>query len=239
MFDSQTGGNRWRTLMRGLGSFAVAYFFIVTILVATAQQRVARALESQNVGYDYNVAIRYYFKPDELTRKSLDHSRTLIEQRARLRDLEGKKTQLDRSLERQAVILRTRLTSIGSNECSLSTLTDDAASLIAAVPSAQECLASRGGDSNPILKRLVDAAEAEAAQADKIMDELDVNRGETGHQQEHIASLEETQESFKQQLESIAKSSNIMAVLDLFRQKCVWQIGCWPAPESSSTCRRP
>jgi hypothetical protein len=228
MFDSETAGKRWRALVRGLGSFAVAYFFIVTILVATAQQRVAEALDAQNVGYDYNVAIRYYFKPDELAGKSLAHNQTLIEQRARLRDLESEKAQLERNLARQAAILRNRLTAIAASECSLPALTEDPASLIAAVPVAEECLASRGGESNVSLQRLVQAAMKEATQADNIMDELDSNRAKAAHQAEHITSLEETAASFKSQLESIAKSSNIMAVLDLFQQKCAWKIGCWP-----------
>lgn len=230
MFDSEGWNKRWQTIVRGLGSFAVAYFFIVTILVATAQQRVAEALEAQNVGYDYNVAIRYYFEPAELNAKSSKNRDELVEAAAKLRDLEMKRTLLERNLARQAGLLRTTLTTVAS-ECALPTVTDDPSSLIAAAPAARECLAAKGPEANPNLRRAVEVAAAEADRADKTMDAADENGGAIAHKEDHLKSLEATQASLKQQLESVAKSSHIMAVLDLFQRKCAWQIGCAPGSD--------
>ncbi|MEO7178550.1 MAG: hypothetical protein ABIW83_06885, partial [Allosphingosinicella sp.] len=46
---------------RTLVAVAVTYVFIVVLLVATAQQKVDDALTKEAVGYDYSVAVRYYF----------------------------------------------------------------------------------------------------------------------------------------------------------------------------------
>ena len=231
MFDSQSWDKRWRTAMRGLGSFAVAYFFIVTILVATAQQRVAEGLEAQNVGYDYNVAIRYYFEPAELNGKSVKNRNELVDAGAVLRDLQVRRTLLERNLARQAGQLRGMLATIAASECALPTITDDPASLVAAMPSARECLAGKGEQANPNLRRAVEVGAAEADRADKIMDAIDENNAAIAHKEDHLKSLEATRESLNQQLESVAKSSQIMAVLDVFQRKCAWQIGCSPGSD--------
>ena len=231
MFDSERWHKRRQTFVRGLGSFAVAYFFIVTILVATAQQRVAEALETQNVGYDYNVAIRYYFEPGELNAKSSKNRDELVEAAGKLRDLEMRKTLLGRNMTRQADLLRSTLTTIAASDCALPTITDDPSSLIAAAPAARECLATKGSEANSNLRRAVEVAASEADRADKIMDAMDENNGAIAHKEDHLKSLEATQATLKQQLESVAKSSHIMAVLDLFKRKCAWQIGCSPGSD--------
>ncbi|HYE27522.1 MAG TPA: hypothetical protein VEA61_04730 [Allosphingosinicella sp.] len=228
MFDSDTGGKRWRTFLRGLASVAVAYFFIVTILVATAQQRVAEALEAQNVGYDYNVAIRYYFEPNALGHKALENRKALIEASAKLRDFETAKATLTRSLARQNDYLRSTLAIVIANNCPLTVNLEDPSTFIGAVPASQECVESRGAAAEPGLVRAVASAAREARRADEIQDKLDENASLQAHLADHMKSLEETREALKGQLEAMSKSSQIMAVLDLFQQKCAWKIGCWP-----------
>lgn len=231
MFDSERWGKRWQAAARGLASFAVAYFFIVTILVATAQQRVAEALEAQNVGYDYNVAIRYYFEPAELNAKSSANRNELVEAANRLRDLQLRRTLLERNLARQAGLMRSTLATVAASGCALPTVTDDPSSLIAAAPAARECLASAGADANVNLRRAVEVTASEADRLDKIMDAIDENNGALAHKEDHVKSLEAAQANLKQQLESVAKSSQIMAVLDLFQRKCAWGIGCSPGSD--------
>lgn len=231
MFDSQSWDKRWKTAMRGLGSFVVAYFFIVTILVATAQQRVAEGLEAQNVGYDYNVAIRYYFEPAELNDKSVKNRNELVEAGGVLRDLQVRRTLLERNLARQAGQLRGMLGTIAASECALPTITDDPASLVAAMPSARECLAGKAEQANPNLRRAVELGAAEADRTDKIMDAIDENNAAIAHKEDHLKGLEAARESLNQQLESVAKSSQIMAVLDVFQRKCAWKLGCSPGSD--------
>src|SRR3712207_2314260 len=70
---------------RALVAMLVTYVFIVVLLVATAQQKVDDALTKEGVGYDYSVAVRYYFGKESLKNVVGENSRHLKEATARLR----------------------------------------------------------------------------------------------------------------------------------------------------------
>src|SRR3954447_25288427 len=53
-------------IARAAVAILVTYVFIVVLLVATAQQKVDDALTKEAVGYDYSVAVRYYFGKESL-----------------------------------------------------------------------------------------------------------------------------------------------------------------------------
>src|SRR3982751_1838524 len=62
---------------RAIVAVLVTYVFIVVLLVATAQQKVDDALTKEAVGYDYSVAIRYYFGKDSLMNVVAENSRAI------------------------------------------------------------------------------------------------------------------------------------------------------------------
>src|SRR5215213_518927 len=70
---------------RTLVAVAVTYVFIVVLLVATAQQKVDDALTKEAVGYDYSVAVRYYFGRDSLKNVVGENSQAIKQSTAQLR----------------------------------------------------------------------------------------------------------------------------------------------------------
>src|SRR3954470_2640987 len=63
----------------------VTYVFVVVLLVATAQQKVDDALTKEAVGYDYSVAVRYYFGRDSLKNVVGENSQAIKQSTAQLR----------------------------------------------------------------------------------------------------------------------------------------------------------
>src|SRR3954469_21596445 len=63
----------------------VTYVFVVVLLVATAQQKVDDALTKEAVGYDYSVAVRYYFGRESLKNVVGENSQAIKQSTAPLR----------------------------------------------------------------------------------------------------------------------------------------------------------
>ena len=70
---------------RTLVAIAVTYVFIVVLLVATAQQKVDDALTKEAVGYDYSVAIRYYFGKESLKNVVSENSQQIKQATGQMR----------------------------------------------------------------------------------------------------------------------------------------------------------
>src|SRR4051812_49711383 len=70
---------------RAAVAILVTYVFIVVLLVATAQQKVDDALTKEAVGYDYSVAVRYYFGRESLKSVVAENSLALKQSTAQLR----------------------------------------------------------------------------------------------------------------------------------------------------------
>src|ERR1043165_6831607 len=70
---------------RAVVAILVTYVFVVVLLVATAQQKVDDALTKEAVGYDYNVAVRYYFGKESLKNVVAENSRAIKQATDQLR----------------------------------------------------------------------------------------------------------------------------------------------------------
>src|SRR5687768_5465366 len=98
MTKSERGLGLLQAAGRVIGAVLVAYLFIITLLVATAQQKVVEALAEENVGYSYSVAVRYYFGRDSLTAVKASNSRSLRETANRLRSANDRLADADRAM---------------------------------------------------------------------------------------------------------------------------------------------
>src|SRR3954447_2456300 len=72
-------------IARAVVAVLVTYVFVVVLLVATAQQKVDDALTKEAVGYDYSVAVRYYFGRESLKSVVAENSLALKQSTAQLR----------------------------------------------------------------------------------------------------------------------------------------------------------
>src|SRR5687768_147194 len=101
---------------RTLVAILVTYVFVVVLLVATAQQKVDDALTKEGVGYDYSVAVRYYFGRESLKQVVGENSEAIKQSTAQLRAANDRVQSAGRDLTAEAVDLAedlARLTAAG------------------------------------------------------------------------------------------------------------------------------
>ena len=101
---------------RTLVAVAVTYVFIVVLLVATAQQKVDDALTKEAVGYDYSVAVRYYFGRESLKNVVSENSESIKQSTAQLRAANDRLQSANRTVAAEAADLAEdleRLTAAG------------------------------------------------------------------------------------------------------------------------------
>ena len=87
---------------RTVVAILVTYAFIVVLLVATAQQKVDDALTKEAVGYDYSVAVRYYFGRDNLKHLVGENSEAIKQSTAQLRAANDRLQSANRNLAAEA-----------------------------------------------------------------------------------------------------------------------------------------
>ena len=103
---------------RTVVAILVTYVFIVVLLVATAQQKVDDALTKEAVGYDYSVAVRYYFGRESLKNVVGENSQAIKQSTARLRAANDRFQAAGRLLTDQAADLAEDLGRLTAAGCS-------------------------------------------------------------------------------------------------------------------------
>ncbi len=100
------GARAWADwIARTVVAVLVTYVFIVVLLVATAQQKVDDALTKEAVGYDYSVAVRYYFGKESLKNVVGENSQAIKQSTDQLRAANDRVQSANRVLTDQAADL--------------------------------------------------------------------------------------------------------------------------------------
>lgn len=212
-----------RPLGRALFALVVAYLFIVTLLVATAQQKVVEALAAENVGYDYNVAIKYFFEPEALSRERDKNLAQLRAASKKLGELEHEHARQERMTTLSFGSLLRGLRNIAdSGVCQLDlpqSVADSAGrdAALAASLDVFDCMQRPPGAGNEQLQGDGGSVLGLAGEADGAENLLQMNALAVADQRETTAALEEARAALAAQAETAAKSKSIMPVLDIFK----------------------
>src|SRR4051812_50053302 len=102
---------------RAVVAIVVTYVFIVVLLVATAQQKVDDALTKEAVGYDYNVAVRYYFGRDSLKNLVGNNTQSIKQATGQLRAATDRAQAADRAVADSAADLGQDLARFAAAGC--------------------------------------------------------------------------------------------------------------------------
>ncbi len=206
---------------RTLVAVAVTYVFIVVLLVATAQQKVDDALTKEAVGYDYSVAVRYYFGKESLRNVVGQNSQAIKQATEQLRGANDRLQAAGQELAGHADDLREDLQRLAEVGCARATAasseTPTPAELVAAAVTTQHC-STDPRFSNPAIKPV--AAEVLAGQR-AVQKSLDDNAGlkrDAQDIQDRLDILLVARNSIDKQLETAARSSDIIAVLKVFEE---------------------
>ncbi len=208
-----------RATGRVILAFIVAYLFIIVLLVATAQQKVVDALAANNVGYNYSVAVRYYFGQETLAAVRSENSRALRESTARLRKASDSLVDVERSLGAQAADLRDDLQRLGSAGCPSPQFAagsePDPAALLSAAEATRHCVAEARAAS-PALREAGSDVESGASAIHKSLDEIAALNRDIEDEKDQAKALEEQRASIANEVNSAAKASGILAILRVF-----------------------
>src|SRR3954447_9713379 len=142
-------------IARVVVAVAVTYVFIVVLLVATAQQKVDDALTKEAVGYDYNVAVRYYFGKESLKNVVAENSRAIKQATDQLRGVNDRVQAAGQELSGHADDLKDDLQRLAAAGCAQAALppaetAPTPAELIASAVATQHC-AGEPGSPNPTM----------------------------------------------------------------------------------------
>jgi hypothetical protein len=199
---------------RTLVAILVTYVFIVVLLVATAQQKVHDALARESVGYDYSVAVRYYFGKENLRSVVGANSRAIGEATAQLRAANDRVQSANLVLASQANDLAQDLSRLGAAGCP-GPASDSAAptpsDLVALAAAVHHCAAGLPGaaamgadilDGQRSVQKALDDVAGLKRRADDVQDRLDL--------------LHSERTTIDKRMEAAARSGDIIAVLKVF-----------------------
>jgi hypothetical protein len=203
---------------RTLVAILVTYVFIVVLLVATAQQKVDDALTKEAVGYDYSVAVGYYFGKESLRNTVGENSAAVKQSTARLRAANDRLQSANRMLTAEAADLAedlARLTAAGCPAPPAPETPPTPAELVSMAVATQHCAAERG-DSNPAIAPV--AAEVLDGQraVQKSLDDSAGLKRDSDDIQDRLDLLQAGRNAIDKQLEAAARSGDIIAVLKVF-----------------------
>jgi hypothetical protein len=211
--------NLLRMSLRVASAALIAYFFIIVLLVATAQQKVVDALSDQDVGFDYSVAVDYYFGKTNLKTLRGDNTRSIKATTAQIRQGNDKLADANQKLLEQVADLREDLTRLRGLGCGDQEFPADQpvepSVLLTAASATQHCVAE-GADETPRLKQVSDevnnAADSVRASVDAV---AGINR-EIDDEKDHLGALEDERNALSSQLDTAGKASGIIAILRVF-----------------------
>lgn len=211
-------GNWSRPIGRVLLAIVVAYLFIVALLVSTAQQKVVEALNQQNVGYDYNVAIKYFFEPDKLENERAANLGRLTESSKKLAELEQRQAEAQRSVNLNYDVLFRALLAIPREACPLdlpASVKEESDKDMALAASLEVSACGERGAA--VTQQMIDRVLNVPSQIEQSEFYYKTAALAVSDQRENKAQLEEARAALVKQGEMAAKSIEIMPVLDIFR----------------------
>lgn len=196
----------------------VTYVFIVVLLVATAQQKVDDALTKEAVGYDYSVAIRYYFGRESLKNVVGENSEAIKRSTAELRAANDRLQSASRTLTVETADLAedlTRLTAAGCPAPPAPETPPTPPELVAMAVATQHCAAERG-EATPAIPPV--AADVLAGQrvVQKLLDDADGLKRDSDDIQDRLDLLQAERNDINKQTEAAARSGDIIAILKVF-----------------------
>lgn len=203
---------------RALVAILVTYVFVVVLLVATAQQKVDDALTKEAVGYDYSVAVRYYFGKDNVKNSVVENSQAVKQSTARLRAANDRLQSASRMLAAEAADLAEdlgRLTAAGCPAPPAPDTPPTPAELVAMAVATQHCAAERGPANPAIPPIAAEVLEGQRA-VQKSLDDTAGLKRDSDDIQDGLDLLQAQRIRIDKQMESAARSSDIIAVLKVF-----------------------
>jgi hypothetical protein len=203
---------------RTLVAILVTYVFIVVLLVATAQQKVDDALTKEAVGYDYSVAVRYYFGRDNLKHVVADNSQSIKQSTAQLRAANDRVQSANLVLTAEAADLAediARLTAAGCPAPAAPDTPPTPAELVGMGMATQHCAAERG-ESNPAIPPISAEVGAGRRAVQKTLDDVAGLKRDADDVQDRLDLLQAERNAIDKQLEAAARSGDIIAVLAVF-----------------------
>jgi PAS domain-containing protein len=203
---------------RTLVAILVTYAFVVVLLVATAQQKVDDALTKEAVGYDYSVAVRYYFGKESLRNTVGENSEAVKQSTARLRAANDRLQSSGRMLAAEAADLAEDLARLTAAGCPAPPAPDSPptpAELVSMAVATQHCAAERGS-ANPAIPPV--AAEVLEGQrsVQKSLDDTAGLKRDADDIQDRLDLLQTERVAIDKQAEAAARSGDIIAVLNVF-----------------------
>jgi len=205
-------------LARTLVAILVTYVFIVVLLVATAQQKVDDALTKEAVGYDYSVAIRYYFGKESLKNTVGENSQAVKQSTARLRAANDRLQSSNRVLTAEAADLAEdlgRLTAAGCPAPPAPETPPTPAELVSMAVATQHCAAERGSSNPAIPPVAADVLEGQRSVQKSLDDSAGLKR-DTDDIQDRLDLLQAERNNIDKQLEAASRSGDIIAILKVF-----------------------
>lgn len=205
-------------IARTLVAILVTYVFVVVLLVATAQQKVDDALTKEAVGYDYSVAVRYYFGKESLRNTVGENSEAVKQSTARLRAANDRVQSASRLLTAQAADLAedlARLTAAGCPAPPAPETPPTPAELVGMAVATQHCAAERGSSNPAIAPAAADVLEGQRA-VQKSLDDVAGLKRDSDDVQDRLDLLQAERNAIDKQLEAAARSGDIIAVLKVF-----------------------
>jgi hypothetical protein len=204
---------------RTVVAILVTYVFIVVLLVATAQQKVDDALTKEAVGYDYSVAVRYYFGKDSLKYVVAENSRAIKLATDELRGANDRVQAAEQELSGHADDLRDDLQSLAAAGCAQAALPPSEtaptpAGLVSAAVATQHC--SAGPAPNPTMAPLAANVLAGQRATQKSLDDLAGVKRDAQDIQDRLDLLQAERNTLDKQLETAARSGDIIAILKVF-----------------------
>jgi hypothetical protein len=204
---------------RAVVAIAVTYVFIVVLLVATAQQKVDDALTKEAVGYDYNVAVRYYFGKESLKNVVAENSKAIKQATDQLRGTNDRVQAAEQELSGHADDLKDDLQRLAAAGCAQAALppaetAPTPAELVSAAVATQHC--SAGPAPNPAIAPLAANVLAGQRATQKSLDDLAGVKRDAQDIQDRLDLLQAERNTIDKQLETAARSGDIIAVLKVF-----------------------
>lgn len=196
----------------------VTYVFVVVLLVATAQQKVDDGLTKEGVGYDYSVAIRYYFGRDNLKHLVAENSQQIKLATAQLRAANDRVQSAGRLLTAEARDLAQdlqRLTAAGCPAPSAPDSPPTPAELVAQAVATQHCGVELG-EANPAVAAAARDVLAGQRAVQKSLDDVAALKREADDVQDRLDLLQAERNDIDKRVEAAARSGDIIAVLNVF-----------------------
>jgi hypothetical protein len=217
--SGRMGAARWLDWAgRVIVAILVTYVFVVVLLVATAQQKVDDALTKEAVGYDYSVAVRYYFGRDSLKNTVGENSRAIKQSTDRLRAANDRVDAANRGLAAQAADLAedlARLTAAGCPAPPAPVAPPTPAELVGMAAATQHCAAERGAAS-PAIPPVAADVLAGQRNVQKALDDVAGLKRDAEDIQDRLDLLQAERNTIDKQMEAAARSGDLIAVLKVF-----------------------